>query len=544
MEKPSVANNNSAASTRGTTYYLTTPIYYVNDVPHIGHFYTTLACDVIARFKRLCGIEVLFTTGTDEHGNKIEEKAKSLEEKPLELVDRLSSTFKQLFIESGFTFDRFIRTTDAEHKNVVQGIWRKLEEKGLIYKGKYQGYYSVSDESFYTLPDLIDNKDGTFTVISSGSKAIPLEEESYFFKLSAFEKPLLDFYEQNPDFVKPKERLNEVKSFVESGLRDLSVSRLKIKWGIPVPGDNEHTIYVWLDALTNYLTCSGYLDSEAETNSLNGANLFKKFWPANLHMVGKDIIKFHAVYWPAFLMALDLELPKQIFAHGWWTNNKQKMSKSLGNAVKPQELIEEYGLDETKYFLLKEIPFGNDGDFNSSALISRINTELVNEYGNLCQRALSLVFSKLPRQKVTLPTQSASGDYEDFKSLIKEAYAKALEHINNCAFSLYLDSVWQVVRKLNAYLNIKAPWHLLKSENKEQLKEAEEVLYITLSALKDISLLLLPVIPNIAGSALDQLGWDNSKRDLLHLLQEEPTYEIKEKPTPIARKIITPEVGK
>ena len=360
-------------------YYITTPIYYVNDKPHIGHAYTTLACDVLARFKRLDGFDVTFLTGTDEHGQKVEKAAFSRGVSPQDFTDEVSQNFRDLTAQMNFSNDDFIRTTETRHKLACQEMWNRLQTLGHIRLGNYAGWYSVRDEAFFTENEVVDGKAPT------GAPVDWVEEPSYFFNLSQWQQPLLDFYEANPNFVGPESRFNEVKSFVKGGLRDLSVSRASFKWGIPVPGDPDHVMYVWLDALTNYITASGWpTDTE-----LGDLAKYEKLWPADLHMVGKDILRFHAVYWPAFLMAAELPLPKRVYAHGWWTNEGQKISKSLGNVIDPNALTAQYGLDQTRYFLMREVPFGNDGDFSAAAITHRMNGDLANDLGNLCQRVLS-----------------------------------------------------------------------------------------------------------------------------------------------------------
>ena len=360
-----------------SNYYITTPIYYVNDVPHIGHAYTTLACDVIARFKRLDGFDVFFLTGTDEHGQKVELAAKNKGVAPKEFVDEVSQNFRSLLKCMNFSNDDFIRTTEKRHLNSCEKIWKKLLENGSIYLDKYSGWYSVRDEAFYSEPEIVD---GT---APSGAPVEWVEEPSYFFNLSKWEDKLLKFYEENNNFILPNSRRNEVISFVKGGLKDLSVSRTSFSWGVKVPNDDDHIMYVWLDALTNYLSACNYSSSHNDALS--------KFWPADIHMVGKDIVRFHAVYWPAFLMAAELPLPKKIFAHGWWTNEGNKISKSLGNVIDPFDLVDKYGVDQIRYFLMREVPFGNDGDFSNSQLINRINSDLANSYGNLFQRVISMI---------------------------------------------------------------------------------------------------------------------------------------------------------
>jgi len=363
-------------------YYITTPIYYVNDAPHIGHAYTTLACDVLARFKRLDGYDVMFLTGTDEHGQKVEKSARDAGMEPLAFCDKVSENFRAMTAALNFSNDDFIRTTEERHVRSCQALWERLTDSGQIYLGSYAGWYAVRDEAFYGEGELVDGPDGRKRA-PSGAEVEWVEEPSYFFRLSTWQEPLLEFYGKNPDFAAPETRRNEVVSFVSSGLKDLSVSRTSFKWGVPVPGDPDHIMYVWLDALTNYITAAGFPDIDSDT--------YRTYWPADLHMVGKDILRFHAVYWPAFLMAAGIEPPKRVFAHGWWTNEGQKISKSLGNIIDPFQLVELYGLDPVRYFLLREVPFGNDGDFSHRAMVGRLNGDLANDLGNLAQRVLSMV---------------------------------------------------------------------------------------------------------------------------------------------------------
>src|SRR5437899_41783 len=365
-----------------STYYITTPIYYVNDVPHIGHAYTTLACDVLARFMRLDGRDVHFLTGTDEHGQKVEKAAAAAGLAPQAFTDKVSQSFRDLVKTMNYSPDNFIRTTEKRHHAASQALWEKLVASGDIYLGKYAGWYSVRDETYFVESETEVGPDNKRRATSTGAEVDWVEEPSYFFKLSAWADRLLAFYEKNPRFIAPESRRNEVISFVKGGLQDLSVSRTSFSWGVPVPGDPKHVMYVWLDALTNYITECGYPDT---------SDPLWKYWPADLHMVGKDIIRFHCVFWPAFLMSAGVAPPKRVFAHGWWTNEGQKMSKSLNNAIDPVELVDSYGLDPVRYFLLREVPFGNDGDFQRRALIGRLNSDLANAYGNLCQRVLSII---------------------------------------------------------------------------------------------------------------------------------------------------------
>ena len=379
------------------SYYLTTPIYYVNDKPHIGHAYTTLACDVLARFKRLDGFDVMFLTGTDEHGQKVQKSAEDKGIDPKAFTDEVSQNFRDLTAALNFTNDDFIRTTEPRHYAACQQLWQKLIDNGAIYLGSYAGWYAVRDEAFYAESEIVDGK------APSGAPVEWVEEPSYFFRLSAFEEKLLAHYDANPDFVAPNSRFNEVRSFVSGGLNDLSVSRASFSWGVPVPGDDAHVMYVWLDALTNYMTAAGYAQPDGEAS-------YARRWPADLHMVGKDILRFHAVYWPAFLMAADLPLPKRVFAHGWWTNEGQKISKSLGNVIDPLQIADTYGLDQMRYFLLREVPFGNDGDFSHQAIVHRMNGDLANDLGNLSQRVLSMIFKNCDATMPAAPAELLDAD--------------------------------------------------------------------------------------------------------------------------------------
>ncbi|MGV3278377.1 methionine--tRNA ligase [Rickettsiales bacterium LUAb2] len=509
-------------------YYITSPIYYVNDKPHIGHFYTTLACDVIARFKRLDGYKVIFSTGTDEHGQKIEQKAKSLDLSPQQMVDDLSQYFAELFKNMNFTNDIFMRTTNKDHIKNIEYIWQQLEAKGFIYKGSYEGYYSVSDEAFYTESELI-TKNGNLVAASSGSLVEKIQEESYFFSLSKFQDKLLEYYSKNPDFIAPKSRYNEVVSFVKSGLKDLSVSRIRITWGIKVPSDPSHVIYVWLDALSNYLSALGDL-------SENSAN-FKNYWPADLHMIGKDILRFHAVYWPAFLMALDLPLPKKIFAHGWWTNEGEKISKSKGNIIDPVPVVEKYGIDEFKYFLLKEIPFGNDGDYSEESLINRINNELANDYGNLCQRSLSIIIKNF-NGKLVKPSNFNQSEQNLLEISGNNLLNMCRNYIDKQDFSNYIENIWSIIRDLNSYINKTAPWTLIKNNN---LADANNVLYVIIEVLRRISILLAPVMPISTNNILNQLNCDEEVRSFTSINTPLNEYNVVA-PSPVFTKHVNEKI--
>ncbi|NBC33539.1 MAG: methionine--tRNA ligase [Alphaproteobacteria bacterium] len=489
-----------AAATR---YYVTTPIYYVNDRPHIGHVYTTLACDVMARFMRLDGHDVWFLTGTDEHGQKVEKSARAAGMDPQAFTDRVSGNFRELDKLMNFSNDDFIRTTEDRHVRACQALWQAIEANGDIYLGNYAGWYSVRDEAFFGEDELrtIDGR----RIAPSGAEVEWVEEPSYFFRLSAWGDRLLAWYRDNPDCVMPATRLNEVKRFVEQGLQDLSISRTTFNWGIPVPGNDKHIMYVWLDALTNYITAIGYPD----TDSLS----FRKYWPADLHMVGKDILRFHAVYWPAFLMAAGLPPPRRVFAHGWWTNEGEKISKSLGNVIDPHALVGEYGLDQVRYFLSREVPFGNDGDFSHRAMVGRINGDLANDLGNLAQRVLSMVGKHCG---AAVPEPGAFTDSD--RAMLDKARAlpaRLRADYAVQAFHRALEGVWSVIAEANRYVDEQAPWALRKTDPPRM----GTVLYVVMEALRHVGILLQPVMPDAMGRLLDQLGVGPEVRTFAHLTE-------------------------
>ena len=478
-----------------SNYYITTPIYYVNDVPHIGHAYTTLACDVIARFKRLDGFNVFFLTGTDEHGQKVELAAKNKGVAPKEFVDEVSQNFRSLLKCMNFSNDDFIRTTEKRHLNSCEKIWKKLLENGSIYLDKYSGWYSVRDEAFYSETEIVD---GT---APSGAPVEWVEEPSYFFNLSKWEDKLLKFYEENNNFILPNSRRNEVISFVKGGLKDLSVSRTSFSWGVKVPNDDDHIMYVWLDALTNYLSACNYSSSNNDALS--------KFWPADIHMVGKDIVRFHAVYWPAFLMAAELPLPKKIFAHGWWTNEGNKISKSLGNVIDPFDLVDKYGVDQIRYFLMREVPFGNDGDFSNSQLINRINSDLANSYGNLFQRVTSMIFKNCNE---VIPIRPNDFQDEDLKLInsIRNSLQNYRSLMDEQKFDQFLKNIWLVISDANKYVDNQAPWSLKKND----FQRMKVVLYTLIETIRQISIMLQPFIPNTSKSILDHIQIPLVQRDI------------------------------
>ena len=474
-------------------YYITTPIYYVNDKPHIGHAYTTIICDIIARFARLDGRETYFLTGTDEHGMKVQQSAEKAGLPPLEFVKPGSEKFRDLFKALDITFDDFIRTTEERHKQAAQDLWQVIADKGLIYKDSYSGWYSVRDECYYTESELVDGKAPT------GAPVEWLEEESYFFKLSAFQQPLLDYYQKHPELIQPESRRNEVIRFVESGLRDLSISRQKLKWGIPVPGDASHVMYVWFDALTNYISALGYPEQTEKMQT---------FWPATIQVVGKDILRFHTVYWPAMLMAAGIDLPKKVFAHGFWTRDGQKMSKSLGNGLDPYELIDDFTVDAVRFFMAREVAFGQDGDFSRDSFIRLTNSHLANDLGNLAQRVLSMIYKNCDGQ-IPKP-RTLMQDDKDLLTAVDDLYGQVSGLVlEQQAIQKYVEVVWAVIRQANQYVDAQAPWTLRKTD----LERMQTVLYILAECIRQVAILIQPLMPRSATGLLDQLAVSPAERN-------------------------------
>jgi methionyl-tRNA synthetase len=467
-------------------YYITTPIYYPSAKPHMGHAYSSIIADFFARFKRIDGFKVYFLTGTDEHGLKIQRAAEKKGVEPLAFCDEISKTFKNLSKTLNLTNNDFIRTTESRHKKSVQYLWEELKKNDDIYLSKYSGWYSVSDEAFYN-EDEIEDLDNKKVAISSKSPVEWVDEESYFFRLSKWEKPLLEFYEKNPDFISPASRKNEVISFVKNGLKDLSVSRKSFSWGIKVPNDDDHVIYVWLDALTNYISALNYPNKDDE--------LYKKFWPASVHLIGKDILRFHAIYWPAFLLAAKITPPKKVYGHGWILSNEEKMSKSKGNILDPLEIIKQYGLDPLRYYLIKEVSFGNDGNISQERLEDCINSDLANNFGNLCQRVSAFVIkncdSKVP-EKIKF-------ENDDIKIL--DEYSQNLDklrsEIDNQNINYYIDYIVNRLFEANKYFNDQEPWK--KKDDKIRLNT---IVYTTLEIVRKVTFLLYPIIPQSSLKAL------------------------------------------
>ena len=476
-------------------FYITTPIYYPSAKPHMGHAYSSIVADFFARFKRIQGYNVFFLTGTDEHGQKIQRAAEEKGMNPKQFCDEISKTFFDLSKILNLSNDDFIRTTENRHKKSVENLWNILEKKNEIYLSKYAGWYSVSDEAFYS-NDEVEEKNNTKISKISGSKVEWVEEESFFFKLSKWQEPLLKFYNDNPDFILPLSRRNEVISFVKSGLKDLSVSRKSFSWGIKVPNNKDHVIYVWLDALTNYLSALNYPD----TNN----NLFKSFWPATIHLIGKDILRFHAVYWPAFLLAANILPPKRVYGHGWILSGEEKMSKSKGNILDPIEIINKYGLDPLRYYLLKEVSFGNDGNISKDKLENCINSDLANNYGNLCQR----VFSFLEKNLNSKIPKNYKFKQEDTKilNIFENNFESIINSIDEQNINFYVNFIQDQLFSSNKYFNDQEPWN-----KKNDIERLHTILYVSLELIRKISIMLYPIIPQSSLKVLKCLNISEEK---------------------------------
>ena len=482
-------------------YYITTPIFYPNGKPHIGHAYTVIASDALARFARLDGKDVFFLSGTDEHGLKMQQTAEKEGVPTIELADRNSAIFRSMIETLGGSNDEFIRTTEPRHYAACQAIWERMAANGDIYLARYGGWYSVRQEAYFDEKETTVGEDGVRRE-PLGSPVEWNEEESYFFRLSAYQDKLLALYESNPEFVGPVERRNEVASFVKSGLKDLSISRSTLKWGVPVPGDDKHVMYVWVDALTNYITAAGYPDT-------NGAKW--KYWPADVHVIGKDIVRFHGVYWPAFLMSAGIELPKRVFAHGFLFSRGEKMSKSVGNVVDPFDLVKAYGRDAVRYFFLREVMFGQDGNYSSEVIVNRINADLANNLGNLAQRSLSMIFKNCDGA-IPAPGELSEAD-QAILSATDSLYVIARAEMERQAVTKYLDAVWAVIADANRYFAAEEPW----AKKKTDPARMATILYVTAEAVRQFAILAQPVMPESAAKLLDLLGVPEDERTFAYL---------------------------
>ncbi|MHC5307288.1 methionine--tRNA ligase [Bartonella sp. LJL80] len=487
-------------------FYITTPIFYPNGNPHIGHAYNAIATDAMARFQRADDKDVFFLSGTDEHGLKMQQTAEKEGITPQELADRNSAVFQKMLATLNCSNDDFIRTTEPRHFAACQALWQLMEANGDIYLDRYAGWYSIRQEAYYDESDTEVGEDGIRREKEVGSPVEWNEEESYFFRLSRYEKPLLDYFEQHPDFIGPNERRNEIISFVKSGLKDLSISRTTFNWGIPVPGNPKHVMYVWVDALTNYLTAVGFPDKTAAK---------KDFWPANAHIIGKDIIRFHAIYWPAFLLSAGIPLPKRVFAHGFLLNRGEKMSKSVGNVVDPFTMVEHYGLDQVRYFFLREVSFGQDGSYSHDAIVNRTNADLANDLGNLAQRSLSMIAKNcsgiVPTPKAFLPQDEA---------LLKQcasALETARQAMDKQSPHLALAAIFAVVAEANRYFAGEEPWALRKTDT----ERFDTVLYVTVEVLRRVAIMVCPFIPQSAGKLLDILAVGQGERSLRYVTDGE-----------------------
>lgn len=494
------------------TYYITTPIYYPSGKLHIGNSYTTIACDALARYKRLMNFDVFYLTGVDEHGQKIEKKAEELGLEPQEYVDQMAADVKKLWKTLDISYDKFIRTTDDYHEKAVRKIFQRLLDQGDIYLGEYEGWYSVSDEEYFTETQLAEvYRDENGKMIGgkapSGHEVELVKEESYFFKMSKYADRLLAYYEEHPDFIQPESRKNEmINNFIKPGLEDLAVSRTTFKWGIPVDANPKHVVYVWIDALANYITALGY-GSDDET-------LFNKFWPADVHMVGKEIVRFHTIYWPIMLMALDLPLPKKVFGHGWLLMKDGKMSKSKGNVVYPEMIVERYGLDALRYYLLRSVPFGSDGVFTPEDFVSRLNYDLANDLGNLLNRTIAMINKYCSGYVPAYASRVTPFDAE-LSTTAANVIGKFHEAMDNMEFNVALAEVWNLISRANKYIDETTPWVLAKDESRKA--ELDSVMVHLAETLRIVAILLQPVMTNVPNQIFEQLGISNASKDLINL---------------------------
>ncbi|WP_129792419.1 methionine--tRNA ligase [Sphingosinicella sp. CPCC 101087] len=490
-------------------FYITTAISYPNGRPHIGHAYEAIATDAIARFQRMRGRDVFFLTGTDEHGLKMAQAARERGTSPAEFAEQMSSYFREMNESLNISFDRFIRTTEPAHHRASQAIWQAMADKGDLYLGRYEGWYSVRDEAYYDEKELVEGDNGE-RLSPQGTAVEWTVEESWFFRLSAYQERLLAYYRDHPDFIRPESRRNEVMRFVEGGLSDLSISRTSFDWGVKVPGSDKHVMYVWLDALTNYITGIGYPDDTEE---------WRKFWPADLHVIGKDVVRFHAVYWPAFLMSAGLALPRQVFGHGWLLSRGEKMSKSVGNVVDPNDLVRAFGVDSLRYFLLREITFGQDGSYSGEAIVTKVNADLANTFGNLAQRTLSFIAKNCDG---ILPV-GGKGDPADeaLITLISEVTRRDVPaHFEGLQLSQGIESWLKAVFACNQYIDSQAPWTLRKSDP-ERMKAVLATLYV---AIRDLAIVIAPVVPESSARLLDAMGVPEGERDFA-ALEDPDSYD-------------------
>ncbi|MDP2205265.1 MAG: methionine--tRNA ligase [Alphaproteobacteria bacterium] len=485
-------------------FYITTAISYVNAPPHIGHAYEVIGADVMARFKRLDGFDVYFLTGTDEHGQKVQKMAQSKDKTPQAFCDEIAATFQDMADYLNISNDQFIRTTQESHKETSRSVWEKLTAAGDIYLNKYAGWYSVRDEAYYGEDEMTTREDGKKICTATGTEVEWIEEESYFFKLSAYEQKLLDLYESQPDFIQPSFRRNEVTSFVKQGLKDLSISRTSFDWGIKVPGDEKHVMYVWVDALINYISALGY--------PADKDGLMKKYWPCDVHLIGKDIVRFHAVYWPAILMSLGLPLPKRVFGHGFLLTGGNKMSKSVGNVISPRALVDKFGADSSRYALMREVTFGQDGDISWPLMTARINAELANNIGNLVQRTLSQI-NKNCDGKVPQPGILEDVDHALLTHTGQEMLINVRGEFEKLQFSRALEEIVRAANAANAYIDEQAPWTLKKTDPARM----QTVLYVLAETIRNLGLILQPFVPVAAYKILDQVGVAPDQRDFVYI---------------------------